>query len=139
MSEIGDAIEEVREALAESASEFLPGTCTLIAPVKADDGFSGHTISDSELATSIPCRVDFVSGGAQVNVSGVMVIKSHRITLPVNPETLAIDGHYKIKIDAEGSTPEMIFDQPITQIDHMSPLLRVVASLTDGFKQPAMT
>lgn len=137
MDDVATAIEEVRAELNTASPEFFPATCSLIGPVRSTAG-AGHTIGDSVLATNIPIKVKHVSGGIQVNEGGVNVIKSHRLTLPVRSETLLIDQHYKIKIAAYGTNPEMIFEQPVSQLDSLSPFLVFAATLTQGMRYPGI-
>lgn len=137
MNELATAIEEVRAELAGASSEFFPATCSLIGPTRTVSG-SGHTLNDTVLATNIPIKVKHVSGGIQVNEGGVNVIKSHRLTLPVTAATVAINQHYKIKVDAYGTNPEMIFEQPVSQLDSMSPFLNLAATITQGMRYPGV-
>lgn len=137
MNDVALAIEEVRAELSSASSEFFPATCSLIGPVKTTAG-AGHTIADSVLASNIPIKVKHVSGGIQVNEGGVNAIKSHRLTLPVRSETLLINQHYKIKVAAYGTNPEMIFEQPVSQVDSMSPFLVLAATLTQGMRYPGI-
>ena len=136
--EVGDAIEEVRGELAGASSEFMASTCSLIAPTRADDGFSGHKKTEAAVASNIPCWVESASGGYQVNDGGSVVTKSHRITIPVTADTIAIKRHYKIKINASGTNAEMMLDQPIVLLGDMDPLMSIWASEAKGYNQPAM-
>lgn len=138
MNDVALAIEEARSELAQASAEFLPGTCSLIAPTKVSDGKSGHTVAMATVASNIPIKVEHISGGIAINQGGITVIKSHRLTLPVRSETLLIDEHYQVALEETGTTPAMIFEQPISQMDSMSPFLVLAASFVMGYRQPGV-
>lgn len=140
MSEVGDAIEEVRAELAAEAAGFMPRTCSLIPPATVvSDGFHGHKPADAPAIPNIPCKVEFVSGGFQVNDAGAAVVKTHRITLPVTADTVAVNRHYKISVAASGLTPVMLFEHPVRQLSDLDAFLVIAASFAEGYSQPAMT
>jgi hypothetical protein len=134
--EVGDAVEEARAEIAVSASEFMSDLCSLIAPVKSEQG-AGHTITDQVLASDIPCTHEQISGGGvQINDNGSVVTKTHRLKLPYTVETKLIDRHYKIKVEARGFNAEAIFEQPVQKFSATAPLLEVLCVLTEGYRKP---
>jgi hypothetical protein len=139
MAEVGDAIEEVRAEIATAASEFMPDVCRLISTALATQG-DGHTISETVSATDIPCSHEQLSGGGvQIDDNGSVAIKTHRIQMPYTSETILINRHYKIRVTARGFNPQMIFEHPVRQIDAMSPLVTVYATLSEGYRRPGVT
>ena len=136
MSELGDAIHEIRTELAASAPEFMPDLCDLGIAVKTDQG-AGHTLTDSWIATDIPCDHEQISGGGvQVNDNGTTVTKTDRVTLPYTTETVLIDRHYKIRVHANGFNPEVIFEQPVPKLSATEALLEVLCVVTEGYRKP---
>jgi hypothetical protein len=138
MSDVGDAYDEVRAELAAEASGFLPDLCDLIDSSLTTQG-SGHTLTDSALALNIPCsHKQLGGGGVQVRDGDTFVTKSHELELPYTSATILIDRHYQIRVHARGTNAEMIFEQPVRQFDSGSPLLEVLATATEGYRQPGM-
>ena len=134
---VGSGIEKARTKLAAKASKFMTRTCSLIPQIKADDGFHGHKMIDGTAVTGVPVTVEFVSGGFSVNDGGTVVVKSHRLEFPVTAQTMAITKSYKIDVQAEGLTPRMIFEHPVTQLGDTDVFLTVGASFAEGYGQPA--
>ena len=136
---LATGIDKVRVKLAAKANKFMPRTCSLIPPATvASDGFSGHKPVDGTPITNIPCKVEFVSGGFQVSDGGAVVVKTHRITLPVTSDTIGITRHYKISVASSGLTPAMVFEHPVRQLSDLDPFLVIGASFAEGYAQPAM-
>lgn len=138
MSDLGDASNEYRTELAAEASEFMPDICSLIPPAMTAQG-SGHTLGEGTPITGIPCTHEQAGGGGVSFHDGESVVtKSHRLGLPFTSDTVNIRKEYKIKVAARGLNPEMIFEQPVIDTDSMSPLLQVLAVLTEGYRQPGI-
>ena len=117
--------------------QFLPDLATIIGPTQVDDGHDGHSIQDDELLTDIKCLVEDSGGNADANEDAVNATKTCRIHLKLTEaQALLIDEHKKIKIDARGFNPEMIFEQPVRVKDSLSQLVIVTAILTSGFRRP---
>jgi hypothetical protein len=136
MSEVGDAVNEVRTELATAASEFMSDLCDLGVSVKTDQG-AGHTIADSWIASDIPCSHEQIGGGGvQVNDNGTTVTKTDRIVMPYTSTTKLIDRQYKIRVHANGFNPQVIFEQPVQQLSATAPLLEVLAVVTEGYRRP---
>lgn len=139
MSEIGDAIDEVRSELAADAADLSADVCTLIPPALVTQG-SGHTLGEGEHITGIPCTHEQVGGGGVTfHDGGSVVTKTHRLEMPFTSETVAINRQYKIMVEARGLNPQLIFEQPVIKTDSLSPLLQVFAVLTEGYRQPGIT
>ena len=139
MSDLGDAINDARADIAADAPDFMARTCSVIQPSSVSDGFHGHKLGETVIASSIPCTVEQVSGGIVINEGGVNEVKTHRLTLPVTDETLAITRKHKILAEAEGTTPEMLFEKPVTQLNDLDALMTIVVTQVIGYQQPAMT
>jgi len=138
MGSLASMIDDLRAGF--PADQLFTRTCSLIPPATVvSDGFSGHKPADGTPITGIPCKVEFVSGGFQVNDGGAVVVKTHRITLPVTEGTVAITRHYKISVAASGLTPAMLFEHPVRQMSDMDVFLTIGASFAEGYAQPAMT
>lgn len=138
MSELGDAFEEIKDELGGAAEEFMPDLCDLIAPVKADQG-AGHTISDSTLATNIPCHVKQSDGRVQIVANGVVETATHEIKMPVTTATLLIDRHYKIKVLERGTQAQMFFEHPVSTRGSTTVFISKHAVLKEGYQQPGIT
>lgn len=141
MSEVGDAIEEVRTELAGSASEFMPDLCDLIPPSLQEQG-AGHTIGEGTVIFNIPCLHEHIGGGVSFHDGESVVTKTERLQLPFSSSTVAIKREYQIKVHARGLNPQMILEHPVIRTDSMSPLLQVLAEFTppdEGYRQPGIT
>jgi len=141
MSDVSDAMIEARAEIASSAPEFMASTCSLIPQIKADDGFSGHKLADDTANTiaNIPCDMEVVSGGFQINDGGSLVTKSVRLRMPVTAQTLGITRNHNILIAASGLAPATRVEHPVKQLGDKDVFLTVGASFVEGYGQPAMT
>lgn len=138
MSDVGDAIDEVRTDLATDAADFMADVCTLIPPLLVAQG-SGHTLGEGTHVTSIPCNHEQIGGGGVTFHDGESVVtKTHKLELPFTSATVLITRQYKIKVTARGFNSQLIFEQPVIQVDSLSPLLQVFAVLTEGYRQPGI-
>lgn len=137
MSELGDAINEVRTELASAASEFMFDLCDLIPDPSLVAQGAGHTLTDSAAVTSIPCtHKQLGGGGVRIDDGESVVTKTHKVTLPYTSDTVLIDRHYQIRIHARGFNPQVIFEQPVRQVDSASPFVSVLVTMTEGFRSP---
>ena len=120
---------------------FLPDLCDLIEAATASDGMDGHTTADDPLIEDVNCVYEEVSGGsAQVVVNGVAVIATHRIEMKTSDEALALTPHGKIRIQARGDKPEMIFEQPVRTEQSVLATVEFKAILVkEGYRQPGIT
>ena len=114
---------------------FGEDLCDLIGPTQVAQG-SGHTITDTTLASDIPCYVEQSSGTAQPDSDAVNRTTLHRITMEGTDEARLINQHYKIKVLARDNNPEMVFEQPVREIQSFSSLVVVNAVYTVGYRQP---
>lgn len=139
MSDIGDAINEVRTDLATDAADFMADVCSLIPPALVAQG-SGHTLGEGAHVTNIPCNHEQIGGGGVTFHDGESVVtKTDRLELPYTSQTIAITRQHKIKVAARGVNTQLIFEQPVIRVDSLSPLLQVFAVLTEGYRQPGIT
>lgn len=125
MSEVGDAIEEVRNELAGATSEFMPDLCDLWA---VPEGFGQSLVEPELIASDIPCRVYLPSTGNRGVLGGMQQTSSSQIQLPWIEATLAVTSRYQIRVHARGKTPEMIFENPETHLDSLGPFMIVSAT-----------
>jgi hypothetical protein len=73
---------------------------------------------------------------SQVVVGGEAYLASHRITLPVTEATLAIKPEDRIKVEARGLNPELIFQQPVIIEGSTTVFVNVAATLVQqGYRQ----
>lgn len=135
---LASGIDKVRTKLAAKASKFMPDLCDILNPVSIDQG-AGHTIKDNEIALNIPCTIGQVGGsGVQFHDGESVINKTVSIELPYTSTTAAIKRNYKLRVHARGVNPQMTLEQPVIKADSMSPLLEVVAVLTEGYRIPAI-
>lgn len=140
MSDVGDAIDEVRVDLATDAADFMADVCSLIPPPALVAQGAGHTFGTEVPVTGIPCNHEQIGGGGITFHDGESVVtKTHKLELPFTSSTVAITRQYKIKVTARGLNPQLIFEQPVIDVDSLSPLLQVFAVLTEGYRQPGIT
>lgn len=139
MSDVGDAIDEVRTDLAADAADFMADVCALIPPLLVTQG-AGHTLGEGTPVTGIPCNHEQIGGGGVTFHDGESVVtKTDRLELPYTSQTIAITRQHKIKVTARGVNTQLIFEQPVIKPDSLSPFLQVFAVLTEGYRQPGIT
>jgi len=136
MAELGDAFEELKSELADAAEEFMSDTCSLIKPTFTDGGASGDTLTQATVASNVPCFYKPAGRNSPLVVGGQAYIASHQFTLPATTEVLAITPEYKLTVQARGSNPQMIFEQPVIVQNSFTALVKVAATLVQqGFRQ----
>lgn len=129
MSEVGDAITEVRSELDASASEFMADTCTIKLISPSSDDYGGSTDNETTVASDIPCDYKAISPQQLVLAGKSVVGRTHTITLPSNANTEAILPKHKIVVGARGNTPALTFNDPVVLPSSLSPFLTVAVSL----------
>lgn len=136
VSELGDAFEELKEELGGAAEEFMSDLCDLTKPTLTDGGGSGDTLTQSTAASNVPCFYKPSGRNSPLVVGGHAYIASHQFTLPATTEVLAITPEYRITVQARGSNPQMIFEQPVIVQNSFMALVKVAATLVQqGFRQ----
>lgn len=136
---LATSIENYRTKLATKANKFMPDLCTLIPAVLSTQG-DGHTLAEGTPVPNVPCtHKQLGGGGVQVNDNGTVVTKTHSVELPYTSATVLIDRDYKIKVAARGFNAETIFELPVRPVDSLSPFLEVLATLSEGFREPGVT
>lgn len=136
MSEIGDAINEIREELADASEEFMADVCNLWGPTFVDGGSAGDSETTGPIASNIPCGYKEGGPGGQIVVGGQAYAGSHQLKLPRTTATIVITPKHQIKVQARGDTSELVFEQPVIIQKGVDPLLTVVANLVQqGFQQ----
>lgn len=136
MSEVGDAINEIREELAIASEEFMADVCNLWGPTFVDGGATGDSVTTGLIASNIPVGYKEGGLGGQIVVGGKAYTGSHQLKLPRTTTTVAITPKHWIKVQARGDTSELVFEQPVIIQKGLDPLLTVVASLVQqGFQQ----
>lgn len=140
MSKAGDAINRARTKVAAKGDKPFFDLCDLLpAPTLTAQG-AGHTMTAPAAIANIPCSHRQLGGGGVqvIDETGTAVTKSHRITLPYTSTTVLIDRHYKIRVHARGLNAETIFEQPVREFSSTSPLLSVLATVTEGQRSPGI-
>jgi hypothetical protein len=136
MSEIGDAIDEVRDALADAAEEFMPDTCTITKRAFSEGGSSGDTMIPTATITNLPCTYKSLGSRSQIVVGGEARLASHRLRFPATSDTMAINSADRVTIAARGTHPEMVFHEPVLIDGSMAVFVEVAATLVqEGFDQ----
>lgn len=111
MNEIATAIEEVRAELSTAATEFLPDTCTIKAPgTETRDAYGEITTTDGDAATLVPCKYEALSAYEQSVGGSTVGSATHRLRLPANAVTLAIQPNRRIVVDTRGLVPALTFE-----------------------------
>lgn len=133
MSEVGSAIDEVRSELAAAASEFMPDLCDVVADGTVTvDGFGGTSVSDSVLATNVPCQYEAMTTPVQRQIGeGPITTLTHILTLPATAITKVIRPHYRIVVHASGDQPQLTFRNPVTIDGSMSVFTKLAAELSE--------
>lgn len=132
MSDVGDAMDEVRSELDGSASEFMADVCDviLLTPGQDDSGGSGNTAST--VVADVPCSYEALKQPFDKQIGGrVLIGLTHKITLPSNSNTQAILPKHKIVVDARGNTPSLTFNDPVVLSGSLAPFVTVAASLAE--------
>lgn len=138
MNALARGIEQARTAINRSAAaQVLPDLCDIFQIGLADDGHSGMTEGENEIATNIPIEVAEATPSNNTIVAGdVTYTGTHRLKFGWNATTAAINPKQLIKVHARGSEGILIFEQPIRARGGNGPWLYVLAKLTTGFRSP---
>lgn len=129
MSDVGNAINQIRAALSAAAPAFMADTCDVFLLTPGPDDYGGSTNTSSTVASSVPCDYEALSP-FQTEIGGRLITgRTHKITLPSNATTEAILPKHKIVVAARGNTPALTFNDPIVLPDSLSPFLEVAATL----------
>lgn len=133
MSELGDAINEVRTEL---ATEYpFADTCNLWGPTFVDGGASGDSETLAVIASAIPIGYEGASANAQVVIGGDAYAASHRLKMPRTEVTVAITPKHLIKVQPRGDTAELVFEKPVIVQKDTDVLLTLAATLVQqGFQ-----
>ena len=133
MSEIGDAIDEVREELADSADEFMIGTCSIIKNTFVNGGSAGDTMAPTATVTGVPYKCKSAGHRSQTVVGGKSQTISHWLTFPYNDDTLAIKPEDRIEDEDDSA---LVFQEPVVVRDSTSVFIKVAATLVhQGYQQ----
>lgn len=136
MSELGDAIVEVRNELAAEAEGFMPDLCDLIKETFVEGGATGDSKQPSAIATDIPCSFRSLGQNNQLVVGGVTYTATHEIEMPFTDETALITPEYRISLTPGNGDAVKIFQQPVIRDESMSALVVIAATeVRQGFQQ----
>lgn len=118
----------------------LSDLCDLIPADFADQG-SGHTLTEGTAILNVPCMQEQIGGGGvQIFESGgTVAVKTHRIFMRRSAATTLIDRHYKLRMHANGLTPELIFEKPVLSRDSFAGFAVVLMTLSEGYRSPGVT
>lgn len=137
MSEVGDAINEVRTEVGAAVSEFLPDLCELIEIGLGSDGHSGLRPTETSRATNVPCKYDEATGSPNKLESGHVGYEStHILTFGASNATMAITPKYVVKVLANGDRPITFFEQPVRMKGSMQVFVKYRAKETTGPRVP---
>lgn len=129
MSDVGNAINQIRTALNAAASSFMADTCDIVLLTPGNDDYGGSTNTPTTVASNVPCDYEALSP-FQTEIGGRLITgRTHKLTLPSNATTEAILPKHKIVVAARGNTSALTFNDPIVLPDSLGPFLEVAASL----------
>jgi hypothetical protein len=134
VSEVGDAINEVRTEL---ATEYpFTDVCTLWGPTFIDGGSASDSETIAQVAANIPISYKGSGANSQVVIGGEAYAASHRLKMPRTSATMAITPKHLIKVQARGDTGELVFENPVVAQRDTDVLLTLAATLVQqGFSQ----
>lgn len=137
MSEVGDAINEVRIEVAAADDEILADLCNLIEIGLGSDGHSGSRPTETVRASNVPCKYDEAVGSPNRLESGHVGYEStHVLTFGASADTMAITPKYIIKVLANGDRPITFFEQPIRMKGSMQVFMKYRAKESIGPRVP---
>lgn len=110
--------------------------CSLIQIGKTGDGKQGHKLSETPLATNVPCFYEELSAGdLRITGGGEAVTSTHRLTMEATTAVLSLTPTDRIEIAARNGTPALVFEQLIRSRGSFSPLAEFHATLvTQGYR-----
>lgn len=132
LSDAGEAIDEARAEISASASDFMPDVLTIVGPqteVRDTDGYI--TTADSNIELDVPCSYEALTAFERQAGGQMTLSASHRIRMPANEDTLAIQPNQRLVVAARGVTPALTFD--VTgRLDSSTSVFLEVAAILRG-------
>jgi len=112
MSEVGEAIDEARAAVAEAAADILPDLCTITIPGAAANSGDG-TFSDTPTTIDyVPCKYEPLSAyERQINAAQIGGFADYKLTLPFVWEgtPLIVPANASVTVETRGDSPARTF------------------------------
>lgn len=135
MSDVGDAIDDVRVEIADAAAEFLTDTCDLWGPTFVDGGSASDSQTIGSIASGIPVSYKGSAANSQIVIGGEAYAASHQLKMPRTVTTVAITPKHFIKVQPRGDTGELVFEKPVIVQKDTDVFLTIAATLVQqGFQ-----
>jgi hypothetical protein len=109
---------------------------TISGPTFVDGGAVGDSVTFSTTATNVPCLHEPLGKQETFIVGGEAFVCSHRLHLIRSSITAGITPEHRITIAARNDTPQLIFENPVTDHESLSPLVTLHANLVKQGYQP---
>ena len=103
--------------------------CSVITRTESNDGFGGTTITESTLASAVPCLYEERSSSTVQVSGGPLSYITHEIFMVASSVTRAIKPDYKIVVAVRDDMPERTFEQPVLMEDTFGPTVHLGAML----------
>lgn len=131
MNDLAEAIEEVRNELANEGNEILFDECDIYAPLFVDGGPLGDTVTLNPIpvARNVGITYKGLSKGKEINVGGESYIAFHALRMARTAINVLITPRHQLRVKPRGKTPQLIFEKPVIDEDSVSPLLELNAIL----------
>jgi hypothetical protein len=130
------AIDRARARVAAKAHKFLPDVLTVYTPgAETRDGAGWETSEDKTFevngseASEIPCSYSALSAFERSAGGTVTQSASHRLRMPINEFTLAIQPRHRLIVAERGEAPELTFEVTGRLDSSTSLFLEVAATL----------
>lgn len=111
VSDVGDAIDEIRAAYAEAMPDFMPDVCRVTVPGAPTASRGQSTSGASTETANVPCSYEGLSATERA-IGGTSVgAATHVIELPVvwQGAYLNVTAESMIVVDARGVNPALTF------------------------------
>lgn len=106
MSVVGEAVDEVRAALADEAADILPDLCAVSTPGAATTDDYGNTSAGAAAELSgVPCKLEALSVREMQRGGGLWANATHALTLPAIWQGSALTAQPKATITVAARPP----------------------------------
>lgn len=133
MTSYGEAIDKIRARVNSNAPKILPDICTFSKPEPASgvafDAFDESTTESQAGAASVPVKYEPLSAYERTVGGKVTQGATHKLTVPVNADTMAIAADQSLVVAARGVTPALTFQVTGPLPDSTSMFLYLAATL----------
>jgi hypothetical protein len=112
VSDLGEAIDEIRAAYAEAMPDFMPDVCTVSVPggvTNAGDGTWGTGATSN--TADVPCKYEPLNAFERAQAGRVAAFADHRLTLPAvwQGAALIVPPDATVTVAARGVNPQRVF------------------------------